>query len=208
MKKMRMMIALVLAITLCVGMTVTAAAAEEMITFPNQEEATKFIRHNANTWQTTVNANGTVTLVRVTQNQQSQRIESQPQTQTPPATGGFCTEWIEDERQKLIELINAERERIGKPALTIDPELMEFAQLRAAEGIYAGGAAHTRPDGTRVRNELGSTGGNAERAFNGWMNSQGHHDAMLGVGAWRNHRQEHIGVGIDSGNVIMIFSVR
>jgi len=199
-----MIITLVLAITLCVGMTVTAAA-EERITFPNQEEAMKLLRHNPDSWQMIVNPSGTVTLVRITQNQQNRQIQ-QAELQTPSATSGYCPEWIEDERQKLIDLINAERERIGKPALTIDPELMEFAQIRTAEGIYAGGAAHTRPDGTRVRNELGSTGGNAERAFRGWMNSQGHHDAMPGVGAWRNHRQEYIGVGIDSGNVIMIFS--
>ena len=203
MMKMRMILTIVLAITLCVGMTVTAAAAEERITFPNHEEAMKFTRHNTNTWQTVMNANGTVTLVREQQTQQIQQSEPQ----APPASG-YSAEWIESERQALIDLINAERERIGKPVLTIDPELMEFAQLRAVEGIYAGGSAHTRPDGTRVRNELGSTGGNAERAFNGWMKSQGHHDAMLGVGAWNNHRQEKIGVGIDSGNVIMIFSLK
>jgi uncharacterized protein YkwD len=205
MKKMRILAAVIVAITLIVGMTITALAAEEKITFPNHEEANKLLRHNPDAWQMIVNDNGTVTLIRKAQNQQ-------PATQTPtppqPAASGYCPEWIEDERQTLIDLINAERERIGKPALTIDPELMEFAQTRATEGIYAGGTAHTRPDGTRVANELGSTGGNADRAFRGWMNSQGHHDAMLGVGAWDKHKQEHIGVGIDNGNVIMIFSLK
>ena len=203
MKKMRMFLAVMLALILSVGMMVSAIAAEERITFPNQDEAAKFLRHNTNNWRTIVNDNGTVTLVKVEQTQQNQSQDSPSQ----PASG-FDPQWVEDERQKLVDLINTEREKVGKPALTIDPELMEFAQTRASEGIYAGGTAHTRPDGTRVPNELGSTGGNADRAFNGWMKSQGHHDAMLGLGAWDKHRQEHIGVGIDSGNVIMIFSIK
>jgi len=107
------------------------------------------------------------------------------------ATAGparMSPEWIEQERQELIRLINAERQRVGSNTLTVDWELMDFAQIRADEGGRAGGSPHTRPNGDSVRNENWSAGNEAQLVFNGWMNSPGHRDLMLGQGPWQTDK--------------------
>jgi len=111
-------------------------------------------------------------------------------------------EWNEQERQELIRLINAERQRIGTGTLIVDQVLMDFAQIRADEGGRAGGAPHTRPNGDSVRNENWSAG-RGRVAFDSWMNSPGHRDLMLGQGPWAN-RQTTFGIGVGRGGTIMI----
>ena len=112
----------------------------------------------------------------------------------------------ENERQELIRLINAEREIVGSAQLAICPYLTEFAQIRANEGGSAGGAPHTRPDGTRVGNELWASGRTAQGVFNQWMNSEGHRAAMLGTGTWDHIRTFGVAFG-STGAVIILDTI-
>ena len=111
---------------------------------------------------------------------------------------------FETETSELIRLINAERIRIGKPALSPDPVLMDFAKVRANEGGRVGGAPHTRPNGDFVWNESWSGHRVAERAFDGWMNSQGHREAMLSQRGNFGH-SGNFGVAVGNGGAVIIF---
>lgn len=49
--------------------------------------------------------------------------------------------------QHMLDIMNAEREKVGAPALSFNPELTRLAQIRAAELATRYDAAHNRPDG-------------------------------------------------------------
>ena len=66
----------------------------------------------------------------------------------------------------MFGLVNREREKAGVPLLVRDALLDEAAMIRAAEirtVDIAGGAAHTRPDGTSWRTLLDEMGINSRR---------------------------------------------
>lgn len=94
--------------------------------------------------------------------------------------------------EKVVELVNKEREKRGKNALSVDDTLMDVADTRAEEIVSK--FAHTRPDGTScftAFDEAGiddsiKAGENIARGqtspgevMENWMNSSGHRANIL-----------------------------
>ncbi len=105
---------------------------------------------------------------------------------------------IEEYRQEIVRLVNVEREKVGLPALTVDEEAMDYAQVRAQEISVS--YSHTRPDGLKKpSDELGALieniafGQSPDAVMKAWMNSLGHRNGILnddvyaiGVGCYWN----------------------
>lgn len=133
--------------------------------------------------------------------------EEIPESQVPmsaaPAVSAIC--------QEMIDLTNGLRTDCGLPALTVDPKLMEAAQVRAEEMAATSVYSHTRPDGTRRTTATDSpyTTENihcitasrmrdpfqelAGLAVNEWAASQDHLEGML------DPTRGSIGVGVARG---------
>ena len=92
--------------------------------------------------------------------------------------------------------INQARTKAGLAALTIDPQLTSSAQGHSIDMACSNLLSHTGSDGStpagRVsaagypgsfRDEIIYAGGNAQDAFNWWMNDPVHHDAILDASA-------------------------
>jgi hypothetical protein len=104
------------------------------------------------------------------------------------------TQTIEEYRQEIIRLVNAEREKAGLPALYADEKAMEYAQIRAQEITVS--YSHTRPNGLQkpydeigALNENIAGGGIPDAVMKAWMNSPGHRGNILNKEAFA------IGVG-------------
>lgn len=86
---------------------------------------------------------------------------------------------------QVISDVNAERMRYGLKPLTVDPQLMAAARVRAQE--IARKFSHTRPDGTKwstvspaAKGENIARGHNsAYRVMAAWMSSSGHRANIL-----------------------------
>lgn len=103
--------------------------------------------------------------------------------------------------QKMIDMMNKEREKQGLPALEADPELCKAAAQRAEESVTS--ETHKRPDGTSYTTLLdekkikyvyyaeNSAEGQKtiEEAMKSWMNSEGHKANIL------NSKMSKVGVG-------------
>ncbi len=104
-------------------------------------------------------------------------------------------ETIQDYRQEVIKLVNAEREKAGLSALFVDEKAMDYAQVRAQELVTS--YSHTRPDGLKKPyDEIGAMNENIARGqgtpmevVEDWMNSPGHRANILNKDAFA------IGVG-------------
>ena len=175
------------------GTVVTASAAQS-----NQQEIEAFAN-----W-----LNG----LTVTQMQPGQPTSpTNPTTPANPAAPAQTapTRLTEDELKahtdKMFELVNQEREKAGVPPLVRDTLLDEAAMIRATEiqtVDIAGGAPHTRPDGTSYTTLLDEMGVNGSRcgenisraratpqdAVNAWMQSDGHRRNIL--------RENYASIGI------------
>ncbi len=93
--------------------------------------------------------------------------------------------------QKVIDLVNAEREKAGVAPLTRDPGLCSAAGVRARE--LASSFSHTRPDGRGYETAVDDAGVSyrgvgenvamgycsAEEVVSGWMGSEGHRGNIL-----------------------------
>ena len=104
--------------------------------------------------------------------------------------------------EEVIRLVNIERRKAGKSALSEDPDLMEIAQQRAEELLEK--YDHERPDGSRCFSlwydygfEYGAKGeniaygqGTPEQVMNAWMHSEGHRKNIL------SGKYDSIGVGV------------
>jgi uncharacterized protein YkwD len=112
----------------------------------------------------------------------------------PPAT--LTAGELKAHADTLYELVNREREQVGLAPLERDSLLDEAAMIRAAEvkAVHnAGGAGHTRPDGTSFQTLLDEMGVNGKRcgenitcgkpapqdAMSAWMQSEGHRGNIL-----------------------------
>lgn len=118
----------------------------------------------------------------------------------PPANAGDVYE--------AIDLINAEREKVGLEKLGIDSELMEMAAVRAEELVTK--YEHTRPDGRGYISILDDFGWDSKKYYSAeninrsaataattvssWMNSAGHKANIL------NENVTRIGVGYCYGS--------
>jgi uncharacterized protein YkwD len=94
--------------------------------------------------------------------------------------------------EELIDLINAERSRLGRDPLQINPLLMQVAEAHSQDMVDRNFFDHINPDGLgpedRASNAgyLGSVGENIgggyttpQAMFNAWMASTGHRLNML-----------------------------
>lgn len=115
--------------------------------------------------------------------------------EVPTVTLGIEGEVMYSQAYKVLELLNAEREAVGRAPLIMDQELLDAAMLRAAEcAVYY---SHTRPDGEKCFTASDKMGGeniaigymSAESVMNGWMNSAGHKANIL------NESYKSVGVG-------------
>lgn len=86
---------------------------------------------------------------------------------------------IEEYRQEMINLVNAEREKVGLSTLYADEKAMAYAQVRAQEITIS--YSHTRPNGLEkpydeigAMNENIAGGGTPKDVMKAWMNSPGH----------------------------------
>lgn len=98
---------------------------------------------------------------------------------------------IEHYAEGTLELVNEARAEEGLPALTLDPDLVEAAEIRARElcELYS----HTRPDGRRshsVLDDLGipsvtggeniAKGNSTSIEIKTWLSSSGHRKQIMG----------------------------
>lgn len=120
----------------------------------------------------------------------------------PPVDTGEYAEL----KSEIVRLINEERSRCGLHTLEVSEKVMQAAQIRAGEcagGMYS----HTRPNGTSYNTvfydvSLSSGGDEILNAgfsdvrveVNEWIESAGHHKAMIGS------EVNYIGVGIALGS--------
>lgn len=113
----------------------------------------------------------------------------------------------------VIELVNQERSKEGRPALEYNAELALSAQRHAEDMVQQNYFSHTSKDGrdfvTRTK-EAGydgfPTGENiaagqrdANSVMNSWMNSTGHKNNILSKGS------QEIGVGFHNNHWVQVF---
>ena len=149
----------------------------------------------------TVSANGVSATCKVTVKSVPKGSSTTTQTIKNPATGknetvtvvkpsmpswGSSTSKTPQTSREAFNLINAERQRAGLPALTWDSSMESLAKTRAKEVTIK--YSHVRPDGTQVVNgvngvryaEVIANRPSASSAVKGWMNSRGHRKILLG----------------------------
>jgi uncharacterized protein YkwD len=113
-----------------------------------------------------------------------------PSPSLPPAAGRYGAS-----ESRIFDLINAERQRQGLPALVSNEQLNRMAHIQAENMAYFHKMAHTLPEaqlptlGDRARYVGYSFGRlaenvavgypNAETVVQGWMNSTGHRRNIL-----------------------------
>lgn len=124
---------------------------------------------------------------------------------------------IEELENRILELVNEERVKVGKSELMMNEELRENARVRAEEAFEK--FSHIRPDGsnfdTSIVIEHSSSGENidvgtylkghkserlANDAVNGWLESSKHKRNMLSS----NWEETGIGVYIDGNSICTV----
>ena len=128
---------------------------------------------------------------------------------TSPSSAGASPSAYNRSEMRIFDLINAERQHQGLPALVYSPELDRMAKIQATNMARFQKMAHTLPEsqlptlGDRARYvgypfgrmaENVATGyPNAETVVQGWMNSSGHRHNVL------NTEVVETGIGIARG---------
>ena len=114
---------------------------------------------------------------------------------------------------EVLNLVNAERARVGSPPLRLAQDLMQCSAIRARElTVYF---SHTRPDGskwdTALRNKGRTWGENiaagypsAAAVVDCWMNSAGHRKNILNP----NFRELGVGYFYDANTDYKTFWVQ
>lgn len=109
-----------------------------------------------------------------------------------------------EEIDKLIELVNQERQKAGLAPVVYDEQMTYAATQRSSEMCYTGIFSHTRPNGARcftvfdeynityqgAAENIAAGHTSAEHVMSDWMNSPGHKSNIL-----KNYYTK-IGVGI------------
>lgn len=95
---------------------------------------------------------------------------------------------------KILELVNAERQKVGVAPLSSDPRLVATAQARVDDMVARNYFAHRDPvtnenmvkalpyctfNSENIGNSIDLSGDNNQDTVDWWMNSKPHHDAML-----------------------------
>ena len=127
-----------------------------------------------------------------------------PETETPEKPENAPSEEADTNAayiNRIVELVNEERAKVGLSPVTLDKKVQAAAQVRAKEIVTS--FSHTRPDGTSFSTALKEqnvsyrgSGENIawgqkspEAVMNAWMNSSGHRANIL------NKNFKTIGVG-------------
>ena len=123
----------------------------------------------------------------------------------PPATGATVS-FRADLESAMVDLVNAERAKVGLPALVVDPELTRLARLKSADIVNLGYFSHTSPTYGSPFDMMRAAGvsfayagenlaeaSTLQLAFDGLMQSPGHRENIL--------RKEftRIGIGVAEG---------
>jgi len=158
----------------------------------------------------------------------TETLEGQPtDTAAPPAptltpTASTCdAAAVASVEAQVVDLINAERGAQGLAAYTVDSSLRAAARVHAADMACNHFTSHTGSDGSSVRDRVerqGYTwswigenyfigGGNAQTAFNWWMNSTPHRANLLSP----NYTQFGVGYVYDAdsdygGYFVVVFA--
>lgn len=125
--------------------------------------------------------------------------ESTPETNTPETN--VPAQSVHAYVQRIVDLVNEERAKVGAAPLTLQADITAAAQVRAVETETL--FSHTRPDGTKFSTALTEAGVSyrgageniawgqktPEQVMEGWMNSAGHRANIL------NEKYTSIGVG-------------
>lgn len=124
-----------------------------------------------------------------------------PAPDTPPAPDPVVRPSQPDPAAQVVALVNGERAKQGLPALTVDAQVQQAAQVRAGELVRS--FAHTRPNGASFSTALTAAGvvyrtageniaygqSSPQQVMQAWMGSSGHRANIL------NARYTTIGVG-------------
>jgi uncharacterized protein YkwD len=108
-----------------------------------------------------------------------------------------CQSWPDSEEQACLTLINNHRAANGRPALTMQNQLGEAAELHSQDMAANQFLGHTGSDGSNPGQRITRTGydwtawgenvywnsgnGSASAAVDWWKNSAGHNANMLGT---------------------------
>jgi len=124
----------------------------------------------------------------------------QPQEQSQPVSG------LNADEQKMVDLVNQERARVGLAPLQVDMTLVKLARMKAQDMIDKGYFSHTSPTygspfdmmkaaGVQYRYAGENLAGapTVESAHTNLMNSSGHRANIL------NSNYTRVGIGIVSG---------
>ena len=135
--------------------------------------------------------------------------EPEPQPQPPQNPGGYQ---LTSDEQKLINLINGERTKMGLNPLKVDYELSRVARIKSEDMRTNNYFSHTSPTygspfqmmkdfgiNYRGAGENIARTSSVDRAHTGFMNSEGHRNNIL------NANFTHIGVGISGSYYTEMF---
>ncbi len=131
----------------------------------------------------------------------------QPQPQPQPAPdSGSDTSFMNADEQRMLDLVNEERVKVGLPPFKANPELVRLARLKAQDMINLGYFAHTSPtygspfEMMKAAGVAYSYAGenlagayNVDVAHNSLMNSPGHRANIL------NSNFKEVGIGVVDG---------
>ncbi|MDI6894651.1 MAG: CAP domain-containing protein [Bacillota bacterium] len=126
----------------------------------------------------------------------------QPAPAPSPGAGGVLTA----DEQRMVDLINMERSRVGLPALQVNPVLVKLARLKSEDMVAKGYFGHMSPTygspfammdraGVKYRYAGENLAGapTVEMAHRALMNSPGHRANIL------SPHFTHVGIGIARG---------
>lgn len=121
--------------------------------------------------------------------------------------------------QELLELVNAERAKVGVAPLVIDERLNKSAQMKADDMVKYNYFGHMNHDGTQAYQVVGKVAAGlctyasenirdndeyintSREAFTAWVNSKPHHTAMIDT------RYSLTGFGIMNDQVVEHFCI-
>ncbi len=132
--------------------------------------------------------------------------QPQPEPQPDPGESNTGSVSMNLDEQKMLDLVNQERARVGLPALKANLELVRLARLKAQDMINLGYFSHTSPTYGSPFDMIKSAGirywyagenlagaYSVEVAHNSLMNSEGHRANIL------NSNFKEVGIGVVDG---------
>lgn len=117
----------------------------------------------------------------------------------------YTDDKYDDYAEKILKLVNKERKRKGRSAVTLDPDLCEYANMRAEQIVDDFSHDYFTKDndlsdiaGTYNLAENIAKGQNTpEAVMNAWNKSSSHHEAII------SKKYDRLGVGIHNENGII-----